>query len=297
MDFPRITPPPRLPGSLTLDRRAWAQPENCVSGFSNTNTACSAFTSRLDACSSILGGDSLKPVQDNPQYAACFCRQDLFSDMVVCKGVHRQCILDYAYDPDFNGYQSQWLQFCSSASPDLHVTTPPVPTVTVPPASNTCDYIRTACDRYSRYTDLCASNYASNTVNCYCQPQIQYVESICTIDGGALCPTATSSISFDGGTEKTVELSNLWGYKSCKTWLGIPGTLISGASAYSRGTAATPTVTNVPFVDFPLTYFNVATDPVFNDSQPVPTNTNQGERLRTRNLAMGLCMLIAILIQ
>jgi hypothetical protein len=223
MNFPRITPPPRLPGIHVpvpiqgLHARAWAQPENCVSGFTITETACSALTSRVDTCASVLAADNLKPMEQNPQFASCFCRQDLFSNIVVCKGIHRQCILDYAYDSDFDKYQSQWLDFCGSASPDLKVTTPPLPTVSVPRATNTCDYVKTACDRYTRYKDICASNYASHSINCNCQPQIQYVESICTIDGGALCATATPTVSGNG------ELSDLWAYKSCKTWLGIPG--------------------------------------------------------------------------
>ncbi|KAK5654565.1 hypothetical protein OQA88_7194 [Cercophora sp. LCS_1] len=226
MAFPAITPPPHIPLPVHgIQARAWAQPENCVSGFSNTQTACSALTSRVDTCASVLAADKLKPVEESERFASCFCRQELFSDIVVCKGIHRECILDYAYDSDFDKYQSQWLDFCKSASPDLKVTTPPVPQVTVPPATGTCDYVKTACDRYTRYTDLCSSNYASNTVNCLCQPQIQYVESICTIDGGALCARATGTASFRGFDEvgDSVELDDLWAYKSCETWLGIPG--------------------------------------------------------------------------
>jgi len=222
MAFPAITPPPRLPIHVPvpvqgLHARAWAQPENCVSGFSKTNTACSALTSRVDTCASVLASDSLKPMEDSPQFASCFCRQELFSDIVACKGVHRDCVLDYLYDADFDKYQSQWVDFCGSASPGLQVTTPPLPKVTIPPASNTCDYVKTACDRYTRYADLCTSSYASRTVNCLCQPQIQYVESICTIDGSALCATATPTATAGG------EIGDLWAYKSCKTWLGIPG--------------------------------------------------------------------------
>ncbi|KAK4446654.1 hypothetical protein QBC34DRAFT_147375 [Podospora aff. communis PSN243] len=296
MNFPRITPPPRLPGINVpvpihgVHARAWAQPENCVSGFTNTDTACSALTSRVDTCASVLAADNLKPMEQNPQFASCFCGQDLFSDIVVCKGIHRQCILDYAYDSDFEKYQSQWLEFCGSVSPNLKVTTPPLPTVSVPRATNTCDYVKTACDRYSRYKDICARNYASHSINCNCQPQIQYVESICTIDGGALCATATPTISGNG------ELSDLWAYKSCKTWLGIPGTLAPGGLSYIRGTAATPTVTNVPFVDFPLTYFNVPTDPVFNESTTtgvMSVNPNSGTKRGFKSLALGVCLCLA----
>ncbi len=104
----------------------------------------------------------------------------------------------------------------------MRATTPFVSSLQLSTVSNlaTCDYITTACDRYSRYTDFCQNEAAqSATESCYCQPAVQYVESICSIDGGALCST------------QSVDFRELWGYRECPTWLGITG--VSSASFLS----------------------------------------------------------------
>lgn len=160
----------------------------------------------------------------------------------------------------------------------------------MPVVSDKCEYVKTACERYERYRGICETSYAENEVNCRCQAQVEYVESICSVDGAALCATGTAA----GGGK--VELSDLWAYQSCKNWLGIPGTLAPGGSSYIRGAAATPKVTNVPFVDFPLTYFDVPTDPVFSEpttSRASSGNTSSGVKIRVRGLAVGLYLSLA----
>lgn len=54
-------------------------------------------------------------------------------------------------------------------------------------------------------------------------------------------------------------------------------------------------MTNVPFVDFPLTYFNVPTDPVFNASAPTTMRTgNWGAKLGIKQLALVLCLSLTV---
>ncbi len=64
-----------------------------------------------------------------------------------------------------------------------------------------------------------------------------------------------------------------------------------------RNADAKPTLTGkVPFVDFPLTYLDVGTDPVAT-LIPLPTGLNgAGGRLRMDYLALGVCMLLGLVV-
>ncbi|VUC27292.1 unnamed protein product [Clonostachys rosea] len=254
-ELPEITPAPVPILQVTgLHARDWAQPSNCVDEFSAEPTGCSSLKSMVADCKSRggLSGDDI-PAQsmlvNQTLFTGCFCQQDLLSHVVECQNEHRLCIQDYLFDPEFNRYREQWASFCSSASPSLSVTTPSTVKVTFKANTNTCAYLSTACVRYSRYINDCNSQYEGTTYRelCYCQSHVQVVESLCSINGGAIC------------SSKPVDLTRLWGYDHCATFLGNEGTSTNGTWRRTAGFTATGT-SLAPLVDYPLTYNSIATE-------------------------------------
>ncbi|KAK7216450.1 hypothetical protein V2G26_004453 [Clonostachys chloroleuca] len=252
-DLPNITPAPVPILHITgLQARDWAQPSNCVDEFSAEPTGCSSLKSIVADCKSRggLNGDDI-PSQsmlvNQTSFTGCFCQQDLLSHIVECQNEHRLCIQDYLFDPEFNRYREQWASFCSSAIPSLSVTTPSTVKVTFKANTNTCAYLSTACARYSRYVSDCNSQYEVSTSRelCYCQSHVQVVESLCSINGRAICST------------KPVDLTRLWGYDHCETFLGDVGTSTNGTWRRKAGFTATGT-SLAPLVDYPLTYNSIA---------------------------------------
>lgn len=71
-------------------------------------------------------------------------------------------------------------------------------------------------------------------------------------------------------------------------------TLVSG-SGYSRGATVSARPTDAPFVDFPLSYFDVPTDPVFTGTALPTDMPSVGERPgMSLTQVLGACLAVAL---
>lgn len=157
-------------------------------------------------------------------------------------------------DHQFSHYQHQWKTFCTSELGSVDVTEPPL--VTPEPVTsfkNDCSYIKSACNRYSQYTSDCQSYFTESHSRCYCQSHVVQMESICSIDGIAMCSKS-----------KIEDASTLWGYASCHGRVTEESSFDIPTWAFADAKVDPPKT--VPFAAFPLTYNDVPT--------PSPTPAN-----------------------
>jgi len=175
-------------------------------------------------------------------------------------------------DPQFSHYRSQWEGFCKSASPDITFATPSLLTPEpVTSFKNDCSYIKSACNRYNTYTAGCQSSFSDHLSECYCQTHVVIMESICSVDGIAMCSKPPIE---DGGS--------LWGARSCNG--AGQGHFTVPEWAFAKATVDVPTT--VPFAKFPMTYNDIPTE-----SASVPGLAVREHE--TSMLLMGICLLIA----
>lgn len=148
-------------------------------------------------------------------------------------------------DHQFRHYQDQWKTFCTSELGSVDVTEPPL--ITPEPVTsfkNGCSYIKSACNRYSQYTSDCQSFFAQSS--CYCQSHVVQMESICSVDGIAMCSKS-----------KIEDASTIWGYASCNGWKSGESSFAIPTWAFADAKVDPPRT--VPFAAFPLTYNDVPT--------------------------------------
>ncbi|KAF5013891.1 hypothetical protein FDECE_140 [Fusarium decemcellulare] len=261
LDFAQFAPATTSAPGVQLQPREWAEPSKCVPEYSASASDCDRLRSTVRGCVALLEDEVEVPAEDGP-FADCFCQQDLFSYIVECQNEHRQCIKDYLFDPEFIRYRDQWTDFCDSVSPSLDPTTPPLSKIVFTSNTDSCSYLSTACVRYTRYSSDCSSKFTRSSENseCQCQPHVQALESLCSIDGGFKC------------SKESVGLSELKGYQDCATFLGAARTWDFDDQEWVPVGDATPTITGfTPYVDFPLTY-----NPVPEEITPTLTPSRTG---------------------
>ncbi|PKS05412.1 hypothetical protein jhhlp_008788 [Lomentospora prolificans] len=148
-------------------------------------------------------------------------------------------------DGQFNHYKDQWKGFCTSHRGTITVDEPSLITpAPVTSFKNKCSYIKSACNRHAQYTSDCQLEFADNLSACYCQTHVVQMESVCSVDGVAMCSQPPIQ-----------NQSTIWGAASCGGYQESSFLIPDWALVDARVDAPT----TVPFADFPLTYNDVPT--------------------------------------